>query len=96
MLTLEQAWAALKQHESKGNIRAIGDAGKAAGAGQMWWVFRLDYWPSWCWEALERMDAIAFRNCLAKHPGLSLRQFYETVYNPHSSAPDLPDEPVAL
>lgn len=96
MLSFSQAWGFLKQHESKGDIRAIGDDGRAGGAGQMWWVFRKDYWPDWCWQALEKMDQLAFRECLRRHPGKTLRQFYETVYNPHSSAPDLPDEPVVL
>lgn len=96
MLTFDQAWGFLKAHESKGDLSAIGDDGRAGGAGQMWWVFRKDYWPPWCWLALEQMDKMALRNCLVKHPGLTFRHFYETVYNPHSTAPDLPDEPVAL
>ncbi len=61
----------------------------------MWWNFRRDYWPAWCWQALETMDALAFKACLKRHaPIPSLREFYDSVYNPGALASDLPDEPV--
>jgi hypothetical protein len=99
MLTLEQAWLLVVKRESKGVADAIGDDGKAAGLGQMWWVFRKDYWPPWAWMVLAVADQIAFSNCVKRHPAaasVGLRHFYETVYNPHASAPELPDEQINL
>lgn len=95
MISIEQAWHLVCQHESRGQLDAIGDDGMAGGAGQMWWSFRRDYWPTWAWNVLEALDAKAFRNFVLKHPGLTLRELYEQHYNPHGSAPDLPAEPIS-
>lgn len=96
-MTVAEAWNAVKQHESGNRLDAIGDNGRAGGAGQMWWVFRRDYWPSWAWNVLETLDRLAFANCLEKHkPINSLREFYETVYNPHAQAADLPEDQVEV
>jgi len=94
-MTSQKAWTLVKLHESNGKLDAIGDNGRAGGAGQMWWSFRKDNWPAWGWNVLEMLDGLAFVACLAKHsPITSLREFYETVYNPGSKAPDLPAEDV--
>lgn len=95
-MTIDEAWEHVKRHESPayrdhGVLSEIGDDGRAIGTGQMWGVFRKDYWPLWCWNVLEAMDRLAFKECLRRHPGKTLRQWYETVYNPNSHAPDLPD-----
>ena len=95
-MTLNEAWEHVKMHESRNRLDEIGDDGRAGGAAQMWWVFRKDHWPAWCWNVLEAMDRLAFAACLKRHPGKTLRQWYETVYNPNAHAPDLPDDPVTL
>lgn len=94
-MTIREAWQFVKQRESQGRLDAIGDDGRAGGAGQMWWVFRKTYWPAWCWRALEVLDGVAFEAAIKRHsPVTSLRDFYEHTYNPHSSAPELPTEAV--
>ena len=98
MISMLEAWEHVKDRESGGNIRAIGDGGMAAGAGQMWWVFRKDWWPAWAWELLEALDYMAFRKFVKANAalGLTLRGLYEEHYNPHSRAPELPDEMIDL
>ena len=98
-MTIDQAWQLVVARESHGVPTAIGDDGRAAGLGQMWWVFRKDYWPSWAWDMLAHADQIAFENCINRHPEAAaqgLRYFYETIYNPHASAPEFPAEPIVV
>lgn|SRR5574340_56799 len=96
-MTISDAWRLVVKHESNGDPQAIGDDGRAAGLGQMWWVFRKDYWPSWAWSILEIADNAAFVNFVRRHPhdaAQGLRHLYENVYNPHAVAPDLPTEKI--
>lgn len=90
-ISIAEAWDIVTRHESRGNERAIGDSGRAAGMGQEWWIFRKQWWPSWCWDLLAQLDYLAFRACMrATLKERSLREWYETVYNPNAVAPDLP------
>ena len=97
-MTIETAWGFVQRHESQGDLEAIGDDGRAGGVGQMWWVFRREWWPDWCWKLLAVMDGLAFRRCvMARGKGLTLREFYCTVYNPGAKdVEDLPDAPLEL
>jgi hypothetical protein len=98
-VTLQEAWAAVVAHESGGRLEAIGDDGRACGLGQMWWVFRKDYWPHWAWLALAAADQVAFENCVKRHKdaaSVGLRHFYTTIYNPRAVAADLASDPIVF
>ncbi len=91
-MTITRAWALIIELESRGNTQAIGDDGRAGGLGQMWWVFRKDYWPPWAWNVLAELDYIAFRTFVRANPALNLRELYNRHYDPGSQNSTLPEE----
>ncbi len=54
--------------ESSNKPKTVGDNGLAGGLFQMHFVWRLDYWPAWAWEALALLDRAALEYMIACYP----------------------------
>lgn len=68
-------------------LKAIGDGGLAGGFYQQHWVWRVDNWEPWMWEALQHFDADALESFIARHPAATARELADR-YNLGHAAPD--------
>ena len=90
-MTREQFIAMIEEVETGGlrdRLRAIGDGGKACGAFQQHWDWRVDYWPRWAWEVLRVLDKMALQSFVERHRPEGTARELACLYNLGHKAPD--------